>query len=109
MYSTFRILCSFVYIAQCIFHEEFNFTCFAVTTKESVEQTTPTNRPSSPSLPETTAMTTDGETPPPTTPPPIHLVTLRGPRTGDPVMFANGYILLVSSCIVFIQSLRSIL
>ena len=104
MYSTFRILCSFVYIAQCIFHEEFNFTCFAVTTKESVEQTTPTNRPSSPSLPETTAMTTDGETPPPTTPPPIHLVTLSGPRIGDPVMFANGYVLLVSSCLVLFRA-----
>ena len=68
----------------------------AVTTEDSVEQTTPTNLPSVPNLPETTAMTTDGETPPPTTPPPIELITLRGPRTGDPVMFANGYVLLMS-------------
>lgn len=96
--------CAHLYIAQCIFYEEFNFTCFAVTTEESVEQTTPTNVPSVPSLPETTTMTTDGETPPPTTPPPIQLVTLRGPRTGDPVMFANGYVLLVSSYIVLFRA-----
>ena len=69
---------------------------FAVTTEESVsviiEQTTqgPTN------LPDTTAMTTDSETTPPPTAPPIELITLRGPRTGDPVVFVNGYVCYVS-------------
>lgn len=31
-------------------------------------------------------MTSDGETTPPPTAPPIELVTLRGPRTDDPVI-----------------------
>ena len=36
-------------------------------------------------LPETTTtMTTDGETTPPSTDTPIEIVTLRGPRIGDP-------------------------
>ena len=56
------------------------FFLFAVTTESSDEHTTPTN------LPSTNAVTTDGETTPPPTAPPIELVTLRGPRTDDPVI-----------------------
>ena len=66
-----------------------HFAVTMTTEEESVGQTTPTNPPSLPELPETTAMTTDSETAPPTTPPPIELITLQGPRTGDPVVFEN--------------------
>ena len=53
---------------------------FVVTTEPSVEQTTPTN------LPNTDDLTTNDETTPPLTARPIELVTLRGPRTGDPLV-----------------------
>jgi hypothetical protein len=54
-------------------------------------------------------MTTDDETAPPTTPPPIELVTLRGPRTGDP-MFVNRYVLCVDFkvTVAIFQSLKII-